>query len=170
MLKTPKLFHVLKHLIDSIDDAVDIFLAAKEEMMRKPDGLVICGTLGGRALVHVSQIERLRPSPAQCRIVRRVDREERTSINRLVKKPVARYSFQLKCRNECSPRDILDLLRVVLQHITVRSESRNTRLGLEQSDALRATQPRFEVLHVRLTSLGLLGKPLQLRVQHRRLE
>src|SRR6267154_1928711 len=75
MIKSAEFFDVLEYFLDAIDDAVDIFLATKEEMMREPNRLVIGGTLGGRALVHVPQIERRRASPAQRRIVGWVERE-----------------------------------------------------------------------------------------------
>ena len=69
MFETAKLFDVLENFPDGLGDAVDIFLSAKEKMMREPDSFVIGGALGCGAVIEVAQIERLGASPADSRII-----------------------------------------------------------------------------------------------------
>jgi len=52
VLETAKLVDVLADLEDRIRDVVRVILCAKEEMVRKPDGFLIGGTLRDGAVVE----------------------------------------------------------------------------------------------------------------------
>ena len=119
VFQSSKFFNVLENLEDRVRNAIDVFLATKEQVMREPDCFVIRGTLRNRALVHLSQIERRGPSPAQSRKVRGIQREQRASVDRLVEKTIARNSLQLECRDEGGARNFFHLFGKIFQHISV---------------------------------------------------
>ena len=76
MIESSNFFDVIENFGNCVDNAVDVFLAAKEKMMGEPDRLVIRGTLRLWTLVHASQVKGLGPPPTQSRIVRGVEREQ----------------------------------------------------------------------------------------------
>src|ERR1700687_2048315 len=170
VFESTKLLNVFEHLENPIAYAVDMGLAAEEQMMREPDRLVICGPLRNRTPIHGAQIERRGTSPAQGREIGGINREQRTLVNWLVEKTAAWGSFLLQSRDEGRTRNIIHLFRKILHDVAVRGQARDTRFRFQQSDAASVTNTRLKVLHVFLSDLGLTGKALKLSTQHCRLK
>src|SRR5260221_1271816 len=146
MFESAKLFDVIQGLENRVNDGVDFFLVTEEKIMREPDGFLVGGALGGRAAVHVSQIERFLAVPAQRGILRRVYREERAAIDGLVKKPVAGYTLELQRSHERGSRNVLHQLGEVFQHVRVWGRPGDARLRFQESQAARRAHARLEVL------------------------
>src|ERR1700730_2481376 len=108
--ESAKLFDVVERLEDRIDNGIDLLFVAQEQVVREPNGLMVCGALRGWAPVHVPQVERLLPTPAQRRIIRGIRREQRTPVNRLIEEPVAGNAFLLQRGHERRARNVLHLL------------------------------------------------------------
>src|SRR5271170_6663792 len=114
MLQAAKFLNVVQNFQNGIHDGVDIFLAAEEEMMRKPDRFLIGCTFGNRALVLRAQVEGLGASPTEGRIICRIEREERAAVDGFVEEAVAGNPLQLKRRDKGRSRNVLCLLGKVL--------------------------------------------------------
>jgi hypothetical protein len=99
-----------RDLVHGFHEGIDVAARAEKDLVRKPNRLAIGRFLRLRTAVHGLQIKRLRPSSAQRREVGRIEREQRTAINRLIEKTVARYPFRLQSRHKCCSGNLVHFL------------------------------------------------------------
>src|SRR2546426_304085 len=118
-----KLADVLADFLNRPRNIVHVSPAAKEDVVRQPDGLLVGRPLRDGAVIQFFQVKGCGAPPAQSREVIRVNREQRALINRLVKQAITRNAFRFERAQERRPGDPVEVLRKILEDALVAGKT-----------------------------------------------
>src|SRR2546425_4685428 len=160
-----KLADVLADFLNRLHNIVHVSPAAKEDVVRQPDGLLVGRPLRDGAVIQFLQVKRCGAPPAQSREVIRVNREQRALINRLVEQAITRNAFRLERAQERRPGNPVEVLRKILEDVLVTGKTSVARVTLQETQPRRPAEALFEVVHVGPANLVLTGQALELSCQ-----
>ena len=106
-IEPTQLFDIGEDLLDCIRDRVRDFPAAKEILMRKPNGLLVSRAFGFGAGIHLAKVKRLFAAPTESREIGRVHGKERAFVHGFIEQPIARNAFELQSGDKRGARNFL---------------------------------------------------------------